>query len=58
MLVENRSDSVRLYGGGIGYRIGKDVRLGFNLDYQQRESQVPTRQYEGFRCGTSVTYGL
>jgi Putative beta-barrel porin 2 len=58
VLVENRSDSVRLYGGGIGYRIGKDVRLGFNLDYQKRESQVPTRQYEGFRCGTSVTYGL
>jgi hypothetical protein len=58
VLVTNRSDSVRLYGGGIGYRIGKDVRLGFNVDFQKRESQVPIRQYEGLRCGTSVTYGI
>ena len=58
VLVANRSDTIRSYGGGIGYRIGKDVRLGFNADWQQRESQVPTRQYEGLRCGTSVTYGF
>jgi hypothetical protein len=58
VLVSNRRDTVRLFGGGIGYRIGKDVRLGFNVDYQKRDSQVLTRQYEGLRCGTSVTYGL
>jgi Putative beta-barrel porin 2 len=58
VLVADRTDTIRLYGGGVGYRIGKDVRLGFNVDWQQRESQVPTRQYEGLRCGTSVTYGF
>jgi len=58
VLVAHRSDSVRIFGGGIGYRIGKDVRLGFNVDYQKRDSQVPIRQYEGLRCGTSVTYGI
>ncbi len=46
------------YGGGIGYRVGTDVRIGFNVDYYTRQSDRETRQYEGLRAGTSVTYGF
>ena len=58
VLVANRVDSVRSYGVGVGYHMGKDLRLGFNVDHSQRESDVSRRQYKGFRFGTAVTYGL
>jgi len=54
----NRIDTVHTYGGGIGYHLGKDVRVGFNVDYARRASPVLTREYHGFLIGTSVTYGL
>jgi hypothetical protein len=54
----NRIDSVHIFGGGIGYRMGKDVRIGFDIDRQHRASPVLERDYHGFRFGTSVTYGL
>jgi hypothetical protein len=54
----NRIDSVRTYGGGIGYHLGKNVRIGFNVDYQHRASPVLNREYHGLLIGTSVTYGL
>jgi hypothetical protein len=53
-----RIDTVVFYGGGIGYRVGTDVRVGFNLDYYTRKSDRETRQYEGLKVGTSVTYGF
>jgi Putative beta-barrel porin 2 len=58
VLTPNRTDKVYMYGGGVGYRIGKDTRIGFNLDQQKRDSQVPIRQYDGLRYGTSLTYGF
>ena len=33
-------------------------RIGVNLDYQTRRSDRSTRNYEGLRFGTSVTYGF
>jgi hypothetical protein len=41
----------------VGYRIGNDLRIGFNIDRQQRKSDVPLRPYEGLRYGFAVTYG-
>jgi Putative beta-barrel porin 2 len=56
--VANRVDTVHVYGGGVGYRIGKTFRVGFNVDQQRRDSHVPLRQYDGLRYGTSITYGF
>ena len=53
----DRVDSVRSYGVGVGYHVGKDLRIGFNLDQQHRISEVAQRRYEGLKYGTSVTYG-
>jgi hypothetical protein len=54
----NRMDYVHTYGGGVGYRMGNDVRIGFNVDQQHRTSPVANREYHGLRYGTSVTYGF
>jgi hypothetical protein len=56
--VAGRTDNVVFYGGGVGYRLGPDVRLGFNVDYYTRRSAVQLNQYEGLRVGSSVTYGF
>jgi hypothetical protein len=53
-----RTDRVVYYGGGIGYRLGPDTRIGFNVDYYTRRSGVSIRQYQGLRVGSSVTYGF
>jgi hypothetical protein len=55
---QGRTDTVRFYGGGIGYRTGTDVRIGFDIDYYSRRSDRVLNQYEGIRAGTSVTYGF
>jgi hypothetical protein len=54
----NRVDHVRSYGGGVGYHMGRDLRLGFNIDKDERTSVLSFRQYTGLRFGSSVTYGL
>jgi hypothetical protein len=54
----NRIDSVRSFGGGLGYHLGGDVRVGFNVDKAVRSSDLVTRQYDDLRIGTSVTYGF
>jgi hypothetical protein len=54
----DRVDRVRTYGGGTGYRLGRDVRVGFNIDHTERQSELPQRQYEGLRYGLTLTYGL
>ncbi|MQA31287.1 MAG: outer membrane beta-barrel protein [Luteitalea sp.] len=54
----DRIDSVRSFGGSIGYRLGNSVRIGFNVDQQRRTSPVGNRGYHGLRYGTSVTYGF
>ena len=54
--VSNRIDQVHTYGGGIGYRLGTDLRLGFNVDKSMRVSDVAERQYDNLLFGASVTY--
>ena len=53
-----RVDRYNTFGGGIGYRMGRDVRVGFNVDYFRRESILYTRAYEGLRAGAAVSYVL
>jgi hypothetical protein len=53
----DRVDRITAFGGGVGYRIGNELRIGFNIDRQQRKSDVPLRPYEGLRYGLAVTYG-
>ena len=56
--VSNRVDRVRSYGGGIGYHLGRDLRLGLNVDRSSRTSDVARRQYDDLRIGSSLTYGF
>jgi hypothetical protein len=53
----DRTDAHRLFGAGVGYYLGRDIRVGFNVDRVQRTSAVQSRDYEGYRMGTSITYG-
>jgi hypothetical protein len=55
--ISNRVDRNRTYGVGIGYHMGRDLRLGFNVDEDRRISDVSQRQYRNLRIGTSITYG-
>ena len=53
----DRVDHVQTYGGGIGYHLGKDTRIGFNIDHNQRNSAIALHQYTGLQYGFSVTVG-
>ena len=54
--VSNRTDRVRNFGLGAGYRLGLDKRIGFNVDYEERTSGVDDYRYNGLRYGMSITY--
>jgi putative beta-barrel porin BBP2 len=58
VLVPDRVDHTRTYGVGLGYHMGPDVRVAFNVDRNSRESLADGRSYHGLRYGTSVTYGF
>jgi hypothetical protein len=53
-----RVDVVTMLGGGIGYRIGGDVRVGLDIHQQRRRTPVDARNYRGLLIGSSVTYGF
>jgi hypothetical protein len=52
-----RSERVVTYGAGVGRRLGDSLRIGFDLDYSRRHSDIAVRTYDGMRVGGSVTYG-
>lgn len=56
--VEDRVDHVRSYGIGIGYRVGREIRIAFNVENQDRESDLANRKYHGLRYGSAITYGF
>jgi hypothetical protein len=56
--VSDRTDRVRSYGAGMGYRFGRTARVGFLIEQQHRDSGVASRRYEGMKFGASVTYGF
>jgi hypothetical protein len=52
------NDTVTSYGGGVGYRIRDQLRLGFNSEWSSRDSQLSsTREYRNRRIFASVTWG-
>lgn len=54
--VSNRTDHLWTYGGGLGYRLGRDTRVEFNVDRQRRSSEIDAREYNNLRCGFAVKY--
>lgn len=59
MTTDARTDSSYRVGGGTGYHLGENVRVGVNVDYYHRSSNTfDLRQYNGLRVGGSFTYGL
>ena len=55
--LSDRIDRVQSYGVGAGYRLGKQLRLGFNMDKTNRMSDVVLRRYHNLTFGYSLTYG-
>lgn len=54
-----RTDTEWLAGGGIGRRVGRSARIGFDVNHLRRESPLgAAREYEGWRIGGSLTYGV
>jgi hypothetical protein len=54
-----RVDKGRVYGAGVGYRVGEILRIGVDANYYARVSDTLTlHNYEGFRVGASFSYGL
>ena len=56
-LLADRVDSYSVRGAGIGFHLGDDMRIGFNVDREHRTSPIRLRFYAGYRAGLSVTYG-
>jgi hypothetical protein len=57
-LGDGRPDRVNTFGGGVGYRFPSGLRLGLNINHFRRQSDRDFRDYDGFRAGISVTYGV
>jgi hypothetical protein len=55
--VTRQRDRLLTYGVGVGRRLGEYIRVGFDVDYNERRSEVAFRGYEGFKFGGSFTYG-
>jgi hypothetical protein len=54
-----QKDVIRQFGGGIGYRFGRIMRLGIDGSFYRRVSSSPLiPQFEGLRIGASISYGL
>jgi hypothetical protein len=54
-----RQDLTLVYTMSIGYTLNRDMRVGLGVSRMNRTSNTNRfAAYEGFRVGTSVTYGL
>lgn len=54
-----RVDTIWNYGGSLGYRVGRQGRIGLGATYWTRDSTTNAdRRYEGLRIGTTATYGF
>lgn len=55
----DRLDRSYYAGGGIGYEMSEDLRVGFEANYYQRTSNTVTfNEYNGLRLGAVISYGL
>ena len=55
--VDARTDFVGRFGGGIGYTLGEQTRVSFDVNSYHRSSVLPAREYGSMRAGVSVNYG-
>jgi hypothetical protein len=46
------------YGAGLGYRVGRNSRITFEVMRSLREAGMVGRDFEGWQAGTSVFYGF
>jgi hypothetical protein len=53
---DGRTDFVSHFGGGIGYELGDQVRMSFDIQSVHRSSVV-SNNYDGLRYGVNMTYG-
>ena len=53
-----RQDTVTIYGGGLGYRFGDLARVGLDVEWAERRSDLPDRVYQGTRIFSSFRYGF
>lgn len=52
-----RIDTVWNYGGSVGYRLGREGRIGVGVSYWTRRSTTQfSRNYDGLRIGTTAAY--
>ena len=53
-----RLDTIQNYSADLGARLTREVRLGFVVGWQRRESTAgATQAYHGVTAGFSLTYG-
>jgi len=57
IVAPNRTDRQTTLGGGFGYHLGRDTRIGINLAQAERRSPLTLHTYKGLQYGISVTYG-
>lgn len=55
--VLGRTDTVQRYGGGLSYRLGPTLDLGFLVNQERRRSTAELREFSGLRFGLSLSYG-
>jgi hypothetical protein len=47
------------YAGSVGYRLGREGRIGFGVSYWTREStRSELRDYDNLRIGSTFSYGF
>lgn len=55
---DDRVDTARTIGAGLGYRIRENVRMGVTWELTRRDSDRDDRRYERQRVFATLTYGL
>jgi len=53
-----RVDTYWSYSSSLGYRVGRDGRIGFGVAYAQRKSAIDSRAYDNLRVVSNVSYGF
>jgi len=57
--VPQRIDTTWNYAGSLGYRVGRDGRIGVGVSYWQRDSTTRVfRAYDNLRIGSTMTFGF
>jgi hypothetical protein len=55
---DTRVDRASVLGAGVGYRFQANLRTGLDIEFAERTSDVPNREYDRTRVFASLTYGF